>query len=300
MHGPYVVFRQLRFTTPQSREIIPDILILSASGDVIVVEVKRSTNPELRDRRVIAQAIDYAASLSALSESELAELFSQGKENFWGSVVTSLFPGDEEPEELAATLLSNIRNGKLHIIIACDKAPMGLEELARSVSVQSYLNFSLDVLEITPFISENGFSDQIMFVSSVRLSTKIVARTAITVTYQEGSPEPGVNITTASIEEIEENLLEKGTRSNWYAVNGKQGFELPSLFERCIKGLREYDNLDIALRKDIAPEAKISQFKKHWRYEDFTNHFEVIPEEWERIFAAIRSAKPIEENLGPS
>ena len=45
VYGPYAVFRQLRFTTPQAREIIPDILLLSASGDIIVVEVKLSSNP---------------------------------------------------------------------------------------------------------------------------------------------------------------------------------------------------------------------------------------------------------------
>jgi hypothetical protein len=215
VYGPYVVFRQLRFATPQSREIIPDILLLSASGDVIVVEVKRSSNPELRDRRVIAQAIDYAASLSALSKKELAELFSHGRENIWISLVNSIFPSDKDPEELAATLLSNIRTGKLHIVVACDKAPVGLYELAKSVSVQSYLSFSLDVLEITPFLPDNGATDQIMFVPNVRLSTEIVARTAITVTYQQGSPEPSVSITTTGIEEIEENIAAVSHEKTW-------------------------------------------------------------------------------------
>jgi hypothetical protein len=219
VYGPYAVFRQLRFATPQSREIIPDILLLSASGDVVVVEVKRSSNPELRDRRVIAQAIDYAASLSALSEKELAGLFSQGREDVWISLVNFLFQSDKDPEELAAKLLSNIRAGKLHVIVACDKAPVGLYELAKSVSVQSYLSFSLDVLEITPFLPGNGAADPIMFVPNIRLSTEIVARTAITVTYQQGSPEPSVSISTTGIDEIEENLavvsrVEPG-RINW-------------------------------------------------------------------------------------
>jgi hypothetical protein len=45
IYGPYTVFRQLTFTTPQSRQIIPDILIITASGDIIVVEVKLFANP---------------------------------------------------------------------------------------------------------------------------------------------------------------------------------------------------------------------------------------------------------------
>lgn len=303
VYGPYAVFRQLRFATPLSREIIPDILLLSASGDAIIVEVKRSSNPELRDRRVIAQAIDYAASLSALSEKELAGLFSQGRESVWTALVNSLFPGDKDPEELAATLLSNIRTGKLHVVVACDKVPAGLYELAKSVSVQSYLSFSLDVLEITPFLSDNGVADQIMFVPNVRLSTEIVARTAITVTYQQGSPEPSVTISTTGIDEIEENLAAVsrdggGTKGIWYSVDGAQGVELPTLFERCIRRIRENGVVDISLRKDMDAEVKISQFKNHWRYGDLTTRFEVTPEEWERVFTAIRSAKPMEGKQG--
>ena len=300
VYGPYAIFRQLRFATPQSREIIPDLLLLSASGDVIVVEVKRSSNPELRDRRVIAQAIDYASSLSALSDKELAELFSHGRESAWISLVTSMFPGDKDPADLAATLQSNIRAGKLHIVVACDKAPVGLYEMAKSVSVQSYLSFSLDVIEITPFLSDNREADEIMFVPNVRLSTEIVARTAITVTYQPGSPVPSVSIATTSIEEIEENIAavsreKTWTKGIWYAVNGVQGAELPTLFERCIKRMREGVNLDVALRTDVDANMKIDQFKNHWRYEDYTTRLGITPEEWERAFSAIRSARSLEE-----
>lgn len=206
IYGPYAVFRQLTFTTPQSRQIIPDILIIAASGDIIVVEVKLFASPELRDRRVIAQAIDYAASLSVLSDKELAQLFSQGKTNAWTQLVTSLFPDDEDPEELSATILSNVKAGNIHVLIACDKAPAGLYELAKSVTAQSYLSFSLEVLEISPFLPKNGMLDQIMFVPNLRLSTEIVARTAITVTYEQGFPKPSIDITTTSIEEIEENI----------------------------------------------------------------------------------------------
>lgn len=200
IYGPYTVFRQLAFTTPQSRQIIPDILIITASGDIIVVEVKLFANPELRDRRVIAQAIDYAASLSALSDKELAQLFSQGKTNAWTQLVNSLFPDDKDPEELSATILSNVKAGNIHVLIVCDKAPAGLYELAKSVTTQSYLSFSLEVLEISPYLPKNAMLDQIIFVPNLRLSTEIVARTAITVTYEQGFPKPSI------IEEIEENI----------------------------------------------------------------------------------------------
>jgi len=204
--GPFRPFRQLNFSTPQSRKIIPDIIFLTGSGDVVVVEVKLSTNPELKDRRVIAQAIDYSASLSALSDEELARLFSDGKKDEFLSVVQSNFPDEEDPEELSDVFLNNINTGNIHIIIACDKVPHGLYELAKSVSVQSSLSFSLNILEVTPFKSNLESSSQILFVPNLRLSTEIVARTAISVSYPSSSSEPTVNIETTSLEEIEENI----------------------------------------------------------------------------------------------
>jgi hypothetical protein len=213
VHGPYAVFTQLPLLTPQSRGVTPDILILTGSGDIVVVEIKLSTNPELRDRRVIAQTIDYASSLSALTETELAKLFSKGQNSDWGSFVGALFQKDMDPEELAATLLAKIQTGHIQIVIACDKAPIGLYELAKSISKQSYLSFSLDVVEVTPFIKmESTLYDpekeiDIMFVPYVRLSTEIVARTAISVTFKEGTPQPTVDINTTSMEEIEENIV---------------------------------------------------------------------------------------------
>jgi hypothetical protein len=153
-------------------------------------------------------------------------------------------------------------------------------------------------MEITPFLSNNTASDEIMFVPNLRLSTEIVARTAITVTYQQGSPQPSVSIQTTSLEEIEENIAAtssggRGSKGIWYEVNGLQGAELPALFERCIKALRRPGPVDVVIRTDINVEEKISLFKNHWRYQDYTTRYKVTPEEWETIFMAIRSAKPI-------
>jgi hypothetical protein len=49
--------------------------------------------------------------------------------------------------------------------------------------------------------------------------------------------------------------------------------------------------MDVTLRKDIDAETKIFQFKNHWRYQDYTRQYQVTPEEWQTIFAAVRSAK---------
>src|SRR5688572_23418723 len=75
IRGPYAAFQQLSLPTPSGRVISPDIVLLASSGHVIVVEVKLSINPELRDRNVIAQIIDYASSFAVLNDEALLRLF---------------------------------------------------------------------------------------------------------------------------------------------------------------------------------------------------------------------------------
>ena len=192
IYGPFAVFNQLPLFNPQERTIYPDITLLTASGDLVIVEVKLFANAELRDRRVIAQAIDYVSSLSALTEDGMARLFNGGNDADWAAVVRSHFPEEQDADELADAFLKNAAGGNVHIVVACDKAPRGVHELAKSVSAQTHLGFSLDVVEVTPFVRLDGPRDEIMFVPNVRLSTEIVARTAINVRYEAGTPQPGV------------------------------------------------------------------------------------------------------------
>lgn len=206
IYGPFAVFTQLPLETPQGRTVYPDIVLLAASGDIVVVEVKLFANPELRDRRVIAQAVEYASSLALLDEAAMARLFNAGKDAEWAALVHERFPEEEDPDELAATFLQNAADANVHVVIACDKVPKGVYELASSVSAQSNLGFTLNVVEVSPFVPRGGPAEAIMFVPSLRLATEIVARTAVSITYDVGSPQPGVTINTTSVEEIEENL----------------------------------------------------------------------------------------------
>ena len=205
IYGPFAVFNQLDLATPQGRTINPDITLLTASGDVVVVEVKRFVNPELRKRDVIAQAIDYVASLTALTEDGLARLFNRGEGADWNELVRDYFPNDPYLDELSDRLRTNAHDGNVHIVIACDKAPHGVYDMARSVSAQSHLGFSLDVIEVTPYVS-NSAAGQIMFVPAVRLSTDIVARTSVSVRVDSDSVQPVVTVETTNVQQIEENL----------------------------------------------------------------------------------------------
>ncbi len=214
IRGPFKLLQQVCMQTPSGRGLRPDIVMFAASGHVIVVEVKLYVNPELRDRAVIAQIIDYASSFAALDEQHCCELFGEADDSTWTESVESMFPGETDAEDLAAALLGRIQRGELNLVIACDKVPPGLPEIVAGIATQHSLGFDLDLVELTPYVHEVSDSAQIVFVPTTRLVTQIVSRTAVTVMYQQGDTKPSTSVQTTSLEEIQENLKYASRRSS--------------------------------------------------------------------------------------
>ena len=246
IRGPFKIFRQTSMRTPSGRRISPDIVILAASGHVIVVEVKLSVNPELKDRAVIAQIVDYASSFAALTEPQCVELFGTAETSTWTDCVEQFFPGDAAPDELAEVLFERMQRGELNLVIACDKVPAGLPDVVAGIATQSALGFELDLLEVVPYVSEISETGKILFVPSTRLATEIVSRTAVTVTYREGDSKPSTKVETTSIDNIEAGLKSAKRGAPRQAKRAERT-------EWCIKIIRE-------LRK---PESKhgLSKFE---------------------------------------
>ena len=224
IRGPYRIFRQLSLDTPAGRTIYPDIVLLAASGHVMVVEVKRYVNSELRDRHVIAQIIDYASSFSAQSDEQLVRLFkAEGNAaQTWPDLIVEMFPDEPHIEELSTLLANRLRDGNLHLIIACDKVPPGVVDIVAGIASQSAVAFDLDLVEVTPYVREISDNADILFVPTPRLATEIVSRTAVTVTHQVGDSEPGVQVTTATLEEIEKTISSAQQGKPWSAEEVEQ------------------------------------------------------------------------------
>jgi len=206
IYGPFKIFRQVSMQTPSERRIYPDIVIIAASGHVIVIEVKLYVNPELRDRAVIAQIIDYASSFGTLTDQDCVDLFGTDCKQTWPDCVAQMFPGDASPEELANVLRDRMQQGELNLVIACDKVPAGLPDVVSGIASQSTLGFDLDLVEVIPYVKEVNETAEILFVPTTRLETQIVSRTAVTVQYCEGDTQPTTQVQTTSLEDIEENL----------------------------------------------------------------------------------------------
>lgn len=214
--GPYVPFLELPLWTPTERQIYPDIVFLTASGHIVIVEVKLSNNPELRERDVIAQILDYASAFSCLSREALCDLFdkTQSANRDWPLVIQKLFSNDIRTEELADVLFERIQRGEVNIVIACDRLPSGTAEMVASISAQRTLGFTCDVVEIVPFVQKETHEDALIFVPTIRVATEIVARTAVTVTYQTGQVQPSTSVEVSTVDDIKKKIdaIEKRSR----------------------------------------------------------------------------------------
>jgi hypothetical protein len=113
------------------------------------------------------------------------------------------------------------------------------------------------------------------------------------------SAEGSENRTRASMPCIFETPVtsRKHPKPIWYAVNGSKGAELPTLFERCIKSLRERGTAKVVLRDGIDAEEVIFRFRYHPGYQRFIARCKPTPQELEDIFATVRSGKIVEDIL---
>lgn len=201
-----VAFRQTQLPTPTGRVVVPDVVLLSESGHIVIVEAKLGDNPDLKGRPVIAQVIEYAASVANLSDDELLMWLKADDDESWAKFVQRTFPNAENPDRLAAALRRRMKDAELHLVIVCDRAPDGLRDLVRAVAGQAALGaFKLHVVELTPYVAD-GVSG-ILLVPTAVAQTEIIARTAITVSYAEGK-QPGVTVVASSADEVAEAVAE--------------------------------------------------------------------------------------------
>ena len=94
-------FRQVTLNTADGRKIRPDLIALTDTGHVIIIEVKRLGNPELRGRAVIAQTLDYVAGITTIDERALCLKLSGGQSETLEALTALCFPSATHPDWLA-------------------------------------------------------------------------------------------------------------------------------------------------------------------------------------------------------
>ena len=200
MHDRVAVFSQRRLRSGGGQTDIPDLILLTDHGDVVVVEVKRLVNPELRGRHVVAQVVGYAATLSSLAEDDLVRSLSGGRHATWLDLCREHFHGVRRVEQVAARLQRRVKDAEIDLVVACDAAPPELAEWVRAAGRQSALGFNLHVVEVAPLTGDGRTLHAWIPRSAAR--TEIIHRTVVTVRTEGGGVHVGVK--NDSAEDVDE------------------------------------------------------------------------------------------------
>lgn len=135
-----------------------DILMITANGDLVIIETKLWRNPESR-RKVVAQILDYAKELSKWSYSDLQREINRKlntKGNILFHIASKTFPDISLNEiDFVDAVSRNLRLGKFMLIIAGDGIREGAKNLTEFINKAGNLNFSLAMVELPMFKTPN-------------------------------------------------------------------------------------------------------------------------------------------------
>ncbi|RPJ17574.1 MAG: hypothetical protein EHM30_03185 [Desulfobacteraceae bacterium] len=142
--SPYLLFSESESSvTTVQREVglpsagILDLLVVDNEGLPVAVEVKLARNAQSR-REVVAQAFDYVADLSNLTFDELDEIV----DGSLTGVLTALV-GPEQFPGLRKICATNLRAGRIRLVIAVDSAGEDLIRIVRYITDHSDIDVRL-------------------------------------------------------------------------------------------------------------------------------------------------------------
>lgn len=127
-----------------------DLLGFTATGDIVLMECKLRSNPEIK-RKVVGQLFEYAGFLWRMTFEQLDAGVRQrrgdGLLNLMGKVVQK----DWNPEAFRQRVEQNLATGAFVLAIVVDRATDELQRAAMFISECGKSNFSFHVLEMQRF-----------------------------------------------------------------------------------------------------------------------------------------------------
>lgn len=112
-----------------------DVLMLSKTGNIVVVEVKLDRNQQSR-REIVAQIVDYVSTLSELSVYEL-------NDKTHGKLLSKL----EDTDYDAQTVDKLLRNGNIEVVLAVDQTNESLNRIVQFLA--AHTDFKISLVEIS-------------------------------------------------------------------------------------------------------------------------------------------------------
>jgi hypothetical protein len=141
---PYLLITEseMPVVTVQREVVLPaagilDVLLVDADGVPVAVEVKLARNAQSR-REVVAQAFDYVSDLTLLTVDELDDVVD-------GALIKALeeFENLHQGANLRKQCGTNLRAGRIKVVVAVDEASEGLIRIVRYINDHSDLDVRL-------------------------------------------------------------------------------------------------------------------------------------------------------------
>ena len=183
------------------RNLFLDILAITETGRLILIECKLWKNPSAR-REVLAQIFEYATLMQSLSYSDLSAKLKKTIQSGKEDPIAHVFKTQKiEFNEalLINRIMASLARGDFHIIIAGDGIRADLANLVNAQAMRGMLA-NLTLLELSVYKDETG---QIMLIPRVPVKTETMTRTVLL--SPDGQP--------ATIEDEEETALAEPTKS---------------------------------------------------------------------------------------
>jgi len=162
-----------------------DILYVTASGQVVLVETKLWRNPEAR-RTVVAQILDYAKELTSWTYEDLDREVARATGKGPGHLLAKVRAAHPQIDESGFVdgINHNLRTGDIVLLIVGDGIRTGAEALVSFLERYGSLRFSFGLVEVAAFDLGDG---SILLQPRILAKTEVLRRTVVIPLDQNGT-----------------------------------------------------------------------------------------------------------------
>lgn len=154
-----------------------DILFVTATGKLVLVETKLWRNPEAR-REVVAQILDYAKQLAGWSYEDLAREAARATRRGPEHLISCLNQADPTADEASFVdgINRSLKAGDFLLLIVGDGIRSGAEALVGFIERYGNLRFSLGLVEVAAYRMTDGGT---LLQPRVLAKTEVIKRTVL-------------------------------------------------------------------------------------------------------------------------
>jgi hypothetical protein len=154
-----------------------DNLLMTGSGDIVIVEAKLWRNPQAR-REVVAQALDYASCLFKMSYEEFEHAVKKGQYGDKQAPKTlyeffSSLPDVPAEQNFVDAVSSNLARGSIVVIVLGDGIRTEVKLLADVLQSHAGFHFTFALVELNVFQTPDG---GLLIVPGVLAQTEMIER----------------------------------------------------------------------------------------------------------------------------